>query len=368
MTDFSEETSYVISVEAFDKGLLPPHARTPGTDAFREEVSKLIQKDFADFAGWVQIVVGNETIQVRWRHDPTRPSPMQVVLEKLKRGEYPDAIRLLEMLRQQQPENFDVLYNLGMALSDMGALDTAETHLRHALRVTPGEVRAMIALGVVLGRQRRIDEAIEVLRQAVEREPGNPWALRNLGACLLKVGQIAEAETLLGQAVELNPRDQQSVFAHAQALHAKGDVKAADAGYAKTISLDEQSPVAEAARQERTRLAEDSFRKALPMGVRPDAVMYCLGALRKFDKMPLEEVKRIGFEIAVLGQRGLDTNNPDQKYTLKSLPGTFSGLHLVCLMYVAFKQIATEQSIGFDLSKEYEVARSLFPGDQGRLA
>jgi hypothetical protein len=105
MTDFSEETSYVISVEAFDKGLLPPHARTPGTDAFREEVSKLIQKDFADFAGWVQIVVGNETIQVRWRHDPTRPSPMQVVLEKLKRGEYPDAIRLLEMLRQQQPDN-----------------------------------------------------------------------------------------------------------------------------------------------------------------------------------------------------------------------------------------------------------------------
>jgi Flp pilus assembly protein TadD len=255
-----------------------------------------------------------------------------------------------------------------MALSDMGALDAAETHLRRALSVTPGEVRAMIALGVALGRLRRIDEAIEVLRQAVEREPENPWALRNLGACLLKVGQIDEAETLLGQAVELNPRDQQSVFAHAQALHAKGDVKAADAGYAKAISLDEQSPVAEAARQERTRLAEDSFRKALPLGVRPDAVMYCLGALRKFDKMPLEEVKRIGFEIAVLGQRGLDTNNPDQKYTLKSLPGTFSGLHLVCLMYVAFKQIASEQSIGFDLSREYEVARSLFPGDQGRPA
>ena len=361
MTDFGEETSYVISVEAIDKGLLPPHARTPGTDAFREAVSKQIQKDFADFAGWVQIVVGNETIQVTWRHDPARPSPMQVVLEKLKRGEYPDAIRLLEMLRQHQPDNFDVLYNLGMALSDMGALDAAETHLRHALRVAPGEVRAMIALGVALAQQRRIEEAIELLHQAVEREPENPWALRNLGACLLKVGQVAEAERLLGQAVELNPEDQQTVFAHAQALHAKGDIKAADAGYAKAISLDEHSSVAEAARQERTKLAEDSFRKALPMGVRPDAVMYCLGALRKFDKMPLEEVRRIGFEIAILGQQGLDTNNPDQKYTLKSLAGSFSGLHLVCLMYVAFKRIALQQSIGFDLSREYELARSLHP-------
>jgi hypothetical protein len=83
--------------------------------------------------------------------------------------------------------------------------------------------------------------------------------------------------------------------------------------------------------------------------------------------MPPQEVKRIGFEIAVLGQRGLDTNNPDQKYTLKSLPGTFSGLHLVCLMYVAFKQVAPEQAIGFDLSREYEVARSLSPGNQENL-
>jgi hypothetical protein len=37
-------------------------------------------------------------------------------------------------------------------------------------------------------------------------------------------------------------------------------------------------------------------------------------------------------------------------------------------MNVAFKQIASEQSIGFDLAREYEVARSLFPGDQGHLA
>jgi len=55
-----------------------------------------------------------------------------------------DSAAFMEMLRQQQPDNFDALYNLGMALSDMGALDTAEPHLRHALRVTPGEVRAMI--------------------------------------------------------------------------------------------------------------------------------------------------------------------------------------------------------------------------------
>ena len=64
--------------------------------------------------------------------------------------------------------------------------------------------------------------------------------------------------------------------------------------------------------------------------------MYCLGAIQKFEKMNPTEVQKIGFEIAMLGQRGLDTNDPTQKYRLKTLPGDYSGLNLVCLMYVAF--------------------------------
>ncbi len=47
------------------------------------------------------------------------------------------------------------------------------------------------------------------------------------------------------------------------------------------------------------------------------------------------------------------------KYQLKSLPGNFSGLHLVCLMYVAFKSIAPDTDVGFDLSKEYAAAQAL---------
>ena len=75
--------------------------------------------------------------------------------------------------------------------------------------------------------------------------------------------------------------------------------------------------------------------------------------------MPRAEVQQIGFEIAATGQRGLDTNDPTPKYQLKSLAGNFSGLHLVCLMYVAFKSIALDTDIGFDLSKEYAAAQAL---------
>lgn len=49
--------------------------------------------------------------------------------------------------------------------------------------------------------------------------------------------------------------------------------------------------------------------------------------------------REIALEIAVLGRSGLDVNDPDSKYKLKTLPDTYSGLHLLASMYSAFHQI-----------------------------
>jgi hypothetical protein len=57
---------------------------------------------------------------------------------------------------------------------------------------------------------------------------------------------------------------------------------------------------------------------------------------------------------------GLDINDSTQKYSLRSMPGKFSGLHLLCFQFVAFQQIAPGKDMGFDLSAEYSTARSLF--------
>ncbi len=89
----------------------------------------------------------------------------------------------------------------------------------------------------------------------------------------------------------------------------------------------------------------------------PAAVMYCLGALQRFDKMSRDEIYAIVSEIAVLGRDGLDYADADQKYTLQSLPNEyFSGLQLMCLMYVGFKDINPTLDTGMDLQAPYEVA------------
>jgi hypothetical protein len=85
-----------------------------------------------------------------------------------------------------------------------------------------------------------------------------------------------------------------------------------------------------------------------------------LAALEKFAGMETAQVQAVTFEIAMLGRRGLNVNDAAQRYELASLPGSFSGLQLVSMMYVGFKQIAPEMDVGFDLSQEYDAARQLF--------
>jgi hypothetical protein len=90
------------------------------------------------------------------------------------------------------------------------------------------------------------------------------------------------------------------------------------------------------------------------------SIMYCLGALQRFENMGRAEIQKIVGEIALLGSGGIDYASSEQKYTLNSVPGEqFSGLQLLCMMYVGFKDIEPTLDIGVDLSEPYQAALKL---------
>jgi tetratricopeptide (TPR) repeat protein len=252
-----------------------------------------------------------------------------------------------------------LLYNLGMAYSDVGKLDRAVTLLRRLLTVQPGHANGRVALGTALVRQHRHEEARVELERAVADDPSNPWAHSNLGACLLSLERAEEAVGHLRKATELQPTYERAWCGLGQALEATGDTAGADEAYRQTLALAEVGPAADIAREARSRIAAEAFRQAMPGTPRMDAVMYCLGALERFGQMTPDEIQKVGFEIAVLGMGGLDVNDPTPQYRLRNLAGEFSGLHLVSLQYVAFKITAPGQNIGFDLAQEYEAAKAL---------
>jgi tetratricopeptide (TPR) repeat protein len=338
-----------------------PEAIGKEKSAFNDAVNKRIRSAFQHLVGVIKVSSVNERIiDITWQDEQQGAGYLDKIANILTKGNYADGILLLELFLSEESENPDLLYNLGMAYSDQKNLERAITLLTKLVSLEPSHVNGRTALGVAFIRNNETEKGVGELQIAAKQEPDNLWARRNLGAGLMKLNRFSEAVEHLRIATELSPQDQQAWYGYGQALENVDNVEEADKAYIQTIEIDEYTQIAELARQARSNIAKQTFRETAAGIIRMDAVMYCLGALEKFESMTLDQIQKIGFEIAMLGRRGIDVNNPDTRYTIRTLPGDFSGLHLLSLEYVAFKKVAPEQNIGFDLANEYKMALTLF--------
>lgn len=283
------------------------------------------------------------------------------MLTLLSSGRIAEAVPYLEALHKASPDNVQYLYNLGIAHSELGHFDEAVIRLKRVVALDPTHAHAWTAIGVAYQRMGKVDQAIEPMRKAVACSPEDGYALRNYGAILLQTGASSEALKHLRQARRALPHDPQTTYGLASALDAVGEDNEAEADelYRVVVERWPAHPVAEQARHARTQRAQKAMRASVGGGLRPDVLMYMLGALQAFDKMTPKQVRELGFEIAMKGQSGLDINDSTQKYTLTTLPGQFSGMHLVSIMYAAFRTIDPSLDAGIDLRAEYEAAQQL---------
>ena len=287
----------------------------------------------------------------------------QRALELLKQGKVAEARQLLELLLRDGPDNPDVLYNLGMIYTDMNEPDRAVELLRRCIELAPAKANGYVALGFALTRRGENAAARANFAKALELEPDNPYALRNLGGLLAKEGDYDKAIELLQRALAKLPEDPNCLYGIGLCLFRKEQIDEADEYFKRYLALD-KLPQTEDVKDLRREILNRNFHK---QGLRPEAVFYCLGALQRFKGKPDEYVRSVAFEIALLGQTGLDVQHPDHKYKLKSLPGEYSGLHLVCIMYVGFRWIDPSIEVGMDLAREYVAARNLFDTEATQL-
>ena len=275
----------------------------------------------------------------------------------LQSGRLREGVEVLENLVANDPENVDVLYNLGMCYSELGNIDKSIQTLEKCVKLAPRHANALTALGFSYSRRGEQERALGKLKAALEIDPDNFFALKNHGAVLAKLGRYDEAIRSLERANRLIPDSPEVLYGLALAYQEKGDTKTADDLFKKLIEADKDTKITELAMTARREIAMEALKSK---GLRVDAVMYCLGALEHLSSKPRNEIQLIVSEIAFLGRRGLDINNPEKHYHLNSLNGDFTGLDLVCYMYVGFKILEQELDIGADLSSEYQAALRLF--------
>ena len=99
-----------------------------------------------------------------------------------------------------------------------------------------------------------------------------------------------------------------------------------------------------------------------------DAVPLLLNALRRFERMDDDAIKKLTLEAALLGQEGVDYSDKSARHQLKALPGeSLSGLEVMCLLYAGLKRIApTTANLGMDLNDEFAMALELYHSEKER--
>jgi hypothetical protein len=87
--------------------------------AFQQAVERYLRDEFTRLGGWCQVEVDDRLIKVSWTPDRQAPNELGQIIAKLEGGERASAIMLLQLLLSDRPADVSILYNLGMALSDV---------------------------------------------------------------------------------------------------------------------------------------------------------------------------------------------------------------------------------------------------------
>jgi tetratricopeptide (TPR) repeat protein len=129
---------------------------------------------------------------------------LAIMFRMLRR--YDEALKLLGDLRRRQPDNFQILADIGQCLWGLRRFAEAEEVLRRALgNLDNADTRN--GLGLVLDQVGRSREAVVEYRRALDRNPNHLGALNNLGAALVGRGQPNEAIRQFERLVALAPGD-----------------------------------------------------------------------------------------------------------------------------------------------------------------
>jgi len=124
-----------------------------------------------------------------------------------REGRYAEALAEIEAAYAAAPSQDLMLYAATLRAKS-GDFDGAVTRLERMLAENPEDDELLYNLGVVYGEADRIDESIEFMQRAVEINPDNANALNYIGYTWAERGiNLDEAESLISRAIHLRPED-----------------------------------------------------------------------------------------------------------------------------------------------------------------
>jgi len=207
-----------------------------------------------------------------------------------RHGRYPEALAEVQRALETEPSRELELYSATLR-SKTGDFDGAVAYLEGLLESDPEDDDLLYNLGVVYGERDRNQEAIRYMQRALEKNPDNADALNFIGYTWAEQGEnLEQAEQYIVRAIELRPDNGYIVdslgwvyYMRARPLIESGDVAAGRQWLSKAIEELERAheltggdPVISEhigdayLLLDQRRRALDKFEEAALLGPRPD--------------------------------------------------------------------------------------------------
>lgn len=130
---------------------------------------------------------------------------LQTAVARHQSGDVDSALLLYAEILRDDPQQADAWHLTGLASYQQGDDVQAESLVRYALELSPGNLKFQANLASILVRQEQYEEAERICREVLKKSPKDAGALTHLGSALQKTKRHAEALQAFQKAVAIAP-------------------------------------------------------------------------------------------------------------------------------------------------------------------
>lgn len=130
----------------------------------------------------------------------------------IHRGQFDQAILVLERALLTDPFSSETLNNLATAYMQKGQLEKSEDLLLNALQIRGDNFTSQVNLGLLYLLWARYDQAADHLESALQFMPDNTSIRNNYGVSLLRIGQFDRARQQFLRTLDQEPDRAQALF------------------------------------------------------------------------------------------------------------------------------------------------------------
>jgi protein O-GlcNAc transferase len=166
---------------------------------------------------------------------------IQRALEHYKAGQLPQAIKIIEGILKDQPDNAELLYFLGIIYAQSENYDLAIEYLKRSLQLNANNADAYLAVGLTSQRKGLTDDAIRYYNKSLSIDPKKFEVYNSLGDAFTQKGLIEEAIITYQTYLQTNPYSFETYNNMGNLFQKKWEIAKAIDCYYKAIEIDPEN-------------------------------------------------------------------------------------------------------------------------------